>query len=472
MKGAEAPTLASRLDVLPVRGWHWYLMAMCFLALMFDSFDTRTVANVLPKLVREWGINDAQIGLIASAGFFGMLVGAIVFGFIADMIGRLKVFAIALVWYSLFTGSLALTKNFHQIIVMRFIEGLGLGGILPVAASYLAEYIPSKRRGQFVSYFAAGANFGTTLAYVVGFTIIIPYGWKWAFVLGIVPAALFAFVWKGLPESVRYLAQKGKVTEAVKLVEKLEQRTIGKVTVPHQEAVAAAQTSKSLETEVRYRDLFKGDIAKVTIMLALLMFSLNYAMFGLEMWLPVLFTRELHWSLAVGFKLMALSTLIGASGQAIAGYTCDHWGRRISITCAFLGYGVMAYVLFLLCKGRPALGCVALIVVNILVGASWGSLYAYAAENFPTKVRATGTGFVQSVGRCGGIVGPAVVGLLYARVGMTWILHINFLVFCVAVGVMLLVGRETKRKSLEEISRMHMGETREEKAWAADPAAG
>ncbi len=457
MKGTEAPSLASRLDALPIRGWHWYLLAICFMGLMFDSFDVHVVASVLPKLLHEWKLNDAQMGFISSAGFFGMLVGSTAFGLLADSIGRLKVFAIALVWYSIFTGAIALTTSFNQIVVMRFVEGLGLGGLLPVASAYIAEYVPSRRRGQFVSYLNAGPMWGNTLAYLVGFAIIMPYGWKWGFILGAVPALLVAFVWRGLPESVRYLMHKGKIREAVDVVEKLELRSIGKITVPHEEAVEAATASVSGERKVRYRDLFTGGFAKTTIMVSLLAFCYNYALYSIGMWFPVLFTRELHWGLATGFKLMAVGTVIGVAGEVLAGYVCEHWGRRPSITCSYIGYGAACYFLFIACKGQPSLGVVGVMLYAIAMGFGWGSLGAYLTENFPTKVRATGAGFAYSVGRCGGIAGPAVIGVLYWRVGMNWLLHLNMLVLLTGVVVMFLLGHETKRKTLEDITKMQSG---------------
>jgi putative MFS transporter len=456
MSGTESSSLASRLDALPVRKWHWYLLLLCAAGMGCDQFDTQVTANVLPDLVREWHIDDMQVGLISSSGFFGMLIGAILFGVIADRFGRRKVFMITILWYSLFTGALALTSSFEQLVVMRFIEGLGLGGFVPVGAAYLAEYVPSKKRGQFLAFFTASAMVSYSLSFVVGFLIIVPYGWQWGFALGVLPSLLVVFALRTLPESARYLTKRGKIAEAVEIVEQLEQRILGRITVPHLEAVEAAQVSESVEPGVRYRDLFKGDLAKIVIMLAFLGFAFNFASFSIRMWLPILLTRELHMSLSLGFKLNAIGTLIAVSGQVFAGWTCDHWGRRPSLAYSFLGYAFATYLMFS-STSFPTWAWLCIILYHEMNGAAWGSQFAYYAENFPTRIRATGVAFVQSVARFGALLGPAVVGFLYSRVGFIWVLHLNLALICIAIAGVYLFGRETRLKSLEEINRMNAG---------------
>jgi MFS transporter, putative metabolite:H+ symporter len=453
--GTKVPSLTARLDVLPVNRWHIYLLSMCCLGMLFDAFDSNMITPMLPKLVGEWKIPNVQVGLIASAGFMGMAIGATLFGAIADKIGRLKVFGITLLWYSILAGFCSLTVGFKSLFAMRMLVGMGLGGLIPVVASYLAEYVPSRKRGQFVSYWSAANQIGAAVAYVVGFAVIVPYGWRVGFLLGVIPAFLCVFVWKGLPESVRYLISKNRVPEAVKVVERLEQRSTGAISVPHETAVRAEKESKPVEAKVRHRDLFKGGLEKTTIMMALLWFAWIYAQFSILMWLPILASKQLGYAVPFTLKLMAIGSVVGVLGQILVGYTADAWGRKVSLLYSYLLLAASVYLIFLLGKD-PTVGAVMVFVMFIALGANAGCLFTYTTEIFPTRVRATGSGFSSSMGRVGGICGPTMVGLIYAKFGVWWILHINLFLLVLALVVMLIFGRETKRKTLEQIGEMSL----------------
>ena len=459
MNGTKAPSLAARLDVLPVNRWHWYVMSVCCMGMLFDGFDTGIVSPILPKLITEWKINEVQVGLIASAGFIGMAVGSTLFGVIADAVGRLKALAITLLLYAALTGFCALTTGFTSLFIMRILVGLGLGGLIPVASSYLAEYAPTKKRGRFMSAFTAANQVGVSLSFLAGFTIVVPYGWRWGFVIGALPALLSVFVWRGPPESARYLAQKGRIAEAVKIVERLEKRALGKITVPYDAAVEGEKLNRPLETKIRYRDLFKGGLAKTTIMIALLWFCWGYSMFGIRMWLPILLTKQLHYTLPLALKILTVGSLVGLLGQALGGYTADYWGRKISIYYSFLLFGAAGYFIFWFGKD-PTVGAIGIFIWNIALSVTAASSFTYTTEIFPTKVRATGNGFSSSMARVGGICGPAVVGFIVAKFGMSWILHVNMALLVLPLIVMFVLGQETKGKTLEQIGEAQLRKAR------------
>ena len=455
MNGAEVPTLGARLDALPIGRWHIYMILICVLSFMFDGFDTQVIGPILPKLIGEWKLTNAQVGMLGSAGFAGMALGSTLFGLLADIIGRLKVFPITLFWYALLSGACALTVGFKSLFVMRFVVGMGLGGLIPVVMTYLAEYVPSKKRGQFTSYTSLGFLFGTVLAFTAGFAVVVPYGWKWGFVLGILPAFLAPFLWRGLPESVRYLLNKGRVADAVKVVEGLEKRILGKVTVSSEKAIEIEGYTTREEVRVRYRDLFKGGLAKSTIMLSLLWFAMMYNSYSITIWLPIFVTKELGYGLGRGLAFLSLSALVGIVGYLVAAFMEDYWGRKKTVIFTFLLYGIDLYLLFSLGK-NPTLGAVLMCLMFFANGGMWVSLYTYTPETFPTKVRATGTGFGLMFGRIGGICGPAVVGLMYAKFGIFGVLHVSVAILVVAIVVMLIIGKETKGKTLEQIAMQQL----------------
>ena len=457
MREAKPALLSSRLDGLPLSRWHGMLMTICCLGLLFDCYDITIIGVVLPKLVPLWKLSPVQTGMLASGGFIGMIAGSLLFGILADAIGRWKVFQLTLLTYALLTGACALTTGFTSMFMLRIAVGFGIGGLFPVDAAYLTEYVPSRYRGRFLGWFNAFSPFGNALAFVVGFLVVVPIGWRWGFLLGIIPALLLILIRRGLPESVRYLVQKNRIPEAVRVVERLEQRILGRVTVPYKEAVETEQLvrSQSPEVKVRIPDLFKGGLARSTIMVCALWFCLNYVIYGINLWLPILLTRELGYSLGRGLMFLAIGNIIGTLGQFSAGFNLDYLGRRPTIAYSMILLGLSPYFLFWLGK-EPALGPILLIIQYIFTSSSFAAIYAYTPESFPTRVRGTGLGFAAAVGRGGGMLGPTIMGLIYSTGGLRWALNINLMVVVAAVVVVLTLGRETRGKSLEQISSEQM----------------
>ena len=212
MNGTSSASLASRLDTLPLNRWHGRLMTICCLGLLFDCYDITIISVVLPKLVAAWKITPVQIGMLASGGFVGMVAGALLFGILADAIGRWKVFQITLLIYAVVTGACALTTGFTSLLILRIAVGLGLGGLIPVDSAYLVEYVPFKYRGRFMGWFNAFSPMGNALAFIAGFLVVVPMGWRWGFILGVIPALFLIFIRRGLPESVRYLVPERQDT--------------------------------------------------------------------------------------------------------------------------------------------------------------------------------------------------------------------------------------------------------------------
>jgi putative MFS transporter len=445
-------SLTQRLDSLPLSGWHWTLMIICSLSIFFDAFDSTVISVVMPQLIDQWGLTKIETGFLSSAGFIGMLIGAILFGMLADAIGRKKVFMITLLIYSLCTGLCALSNSFQMLFIFRVFVGFGLGGLVPVVSTYLTEYIPSKNRGKFLSWFNGFFQLGNAFAYAVGLLIVIPYGWFWAFIIGALPALIVIFVQRHLPESIRFLLQKNLFETAINIVENIENKILKKVTLNYDEAFMLEQEQAAKRTSKRsLKEIFTGQVLKSTIMISILWFCLNFCTYAVVMWLPVLLVNELGYNLSSGFSFLIIAAIVGCIGQLTAGVTADKFGRRITISASLILFGVCAYLLFW--AGGSGLGNFFLIMMWVFLGSSWGSIYAYTPENFPTAIRGTGVGFAGSCGRLGGIFGPSLVGLIYAMTGATTILHMNFALLFIAAAIVLILGYETKNQTLEQIER-------------------
>ncbi|HOV80391.1 MAG TPA: MFS transporter [Bacillota bacterium] len=445
--------LVMRLENLPVAKWHLIMaMVLCF-TILFDAYDSTILSVGLPQIMEQWQLNKVQAGILGSAGFVGMLIGALLSGIMADRFGRLRVIYTTILIYSILTGVAVFSKNFEQLYFLRICIGIGLGGLIPVGSTYMAEYVPAKVRGRFVSIFNACFSLGVALAYTLGFLIVVPYGWRWGFAIGVLPFLMYFVAKASLPESVRYLLEKGKIEEAVRTVEKIEKRVLNKVTVPFEEAVRIekeiAGTHRS-GTRIGVTDLFTRGMARYTIVVAIAWFSLQYCVYAIMVWMPVVLRTELGFKLATGLSFLALGSLLGALATPLSGVSADSIGRKISLCCIFVLYGILPYFLFLFGKD-PLTGFILLMATLIVVGLINGIVYVYSPENFPTKARGARMGFVTAVGRVGAIAGPTIVGFIYSVAGFVWVLHVNMALLVFAALVVWAFGRETKGKVLEEI---------------------
>lgn len=203
-----------RLEALPLGRFHYKLLLVTGLGWLFDSMDTGLIAFILPVLAKEWGLAPGQMGLIGSIGLIGMALGAVVSGTIADRIGRKKVFTITVLLYSIASAFCALSWNYQSLLVFRFLVGFGLGGELPVAATLVSEYAPSRVRGRFIVLLESFWGLGWIAAACIAYFFIPLYGWRMAFLIGALPALYVCLIRMHMPESVRYLLAHGRVGEA------------------------------------------------------------------------------------------------------------------------------------------------------------------------------------------------------------------------------------------------------------------
>ncbi len=191
---SKSAELVGRLDRLPFSRWHRNLFTLCFLGVMFDACDFALFGMALPPVAREFGLNPAQAGLLATVGLVGAFLGALFWGTISDYIGRRTSFAATIGIFSLFTGLVAASWNVLSLAVFRFLSNFGLGGEVPVALTLTSEYSPSRIRGRMTGSMMAAFPLGLALAALLACCIIPTYGWRAVFIVGVVPAVLLFFV--------------------------------------------------------------------------------------------------------------------------------------------------------------------------------------------------------------------------------------------------------------------------------------
>lgn len=434
-----------RLEALPLGRFHYKLLLVTGLGWLFDSMDTGLIAFILPVLAKEWGLAPGHMGLIGSIGLIGMALGAVVSGTIADRIGRKKVFTITVLLYSIASAFCALSWNYQSLLVFRFLVGFGLGGELPVAATLVSEYAPSRVRGRFIVLLESFWGLGWIAAACIAYFFIPLYGWRMAFLIGALPALYVCLIRMHMPESVRYLLAHGRVGEARQIVVSLERQ----LHVPVAPFVSEKETVPVV-AKASFRELWKKPFASRTIMLWLVWFGINFSYYGIFMWLPSLVFQQ-GFTVVKTFEYVLIMTLAQLPGYYCAAWLVDKIGRKYTLSAFLLFSGVASYFF-----GHASTAAALMMwgsVMSFFNLGAWGVLYTYTPEQYPTAIRALGSGWAAGFGRFGGMAAPMMVGALLARsFGFASVFYMFALVFAAVAVIVMSLGVESKQKDLESIS--------------------
>lgn len=394
---------ASSRKLLWVAGTGW----------MFDAMDVGMLSFIIAALSVEWNLTAQEMGWIGSIQSIGMAVGALVFGLMADRIGRKNVFIITLLLFSIGSGISAFATSLAFFLVLRFLIGMGLGGELPVASTLVSESVPAEKRGRIVVLLESFWAVGWLIAAVISYFIIPKFGWSTALLISALPALYALYLRIGLPDSPRYEA------------------------ISHKENLSPFQ---------RLASLWSNEYRRQTLMLWIVWFCVVFSYYGMFLWLPSVMVMK-GFSLIKSFGYVLIMTLAQLPGYFTAAFFIEKFGRKFVLTVYLLGTAVSAYLF------GNADTTVMLITSGILLSffnlGAWGGLYAYTPEQYPTIIRGTGAGMAASFGRIGGVLGPLLVGYwVTQKVPIGTI----FTIFCISVLVgaiaVLILGKETKNKEL------------------------
>src|SRR6185312_2106560 len=402
---SKSAELVGRLDRLPFSRWHKNLFTLCFLGVMFDACDFALFGMALPPVAREFGLNQAQAGLLATVGLVGAFLGALFWGTISDYIGRRTSFSATIGIFSLFTGLVAASWNVLSLSVFRVLSNFGLGGEVPVALTLTSEYSPSRIRGRMTGSMMAAFPLGLALAALLAYFIIPTYGWRAVFIIGVIPAVLLFFVRLVMPESVRYLLSRGRVAEAERTVAEIEAKASEGKPLPPAVPVPAGVEKRG----VTVFELLTPERRKRTILLWIVSFCFLWSSNGIIFMLPQILVQR-------GFEL-----------------------RQIFFHLWFaMASGVWIYF--------------AIAAVGWVNPGVYGSNGIYVSELYPTHLRATAVGWFFGIGRIGSFLAPAVVGLMLQYGLGAYVLHTFALSFFIASIALWAVGIETKGRVLEQIT--------------------
>src|SRR5207244_8902009 len=208
--------VAEFIDQQPVGGFQIRLLLTCAAVLFLDGFDTQAIGYVAPSIAKEWGMTRGALGPVFSAGLFGLMIGALLFGPLADRIGRKKIIIFSTLAFGLGALATAFVQDVNALLAIRFLTGLGLGGAMPNAVAMTSEFNPRRRRATMVMIMFCGFSVGAALGGLLAAALIPHFGWRSVFVVGgIAPLLLVPILALRLPESVRFLALTGHANERV-----------------------------------------------------------------------------------------------------------------------------------------------------------------------------------------------------------------------------------------------------------------
>ena len=435
--------LVSRIQRLPIGKFHYTLLWVIGLGWMFDAMDTGLISFILAKMAEDWHMSPTEKGWVVSIGFVGMAIGAVCSGGLADRIGRKTVFAATLVIYSLATAACAFVPNLKWLLVFRFIVGLGLGGQLPVAVTLVSEYIPAQVRGRFIVLLESFWGLGWLCAALVAYFVIPKFDWHMAFLIGGIPALYAIVIWFKVPESIPYLINRGRIVEAHALVQQIE-RQCGVEVVEHIIVKPVAE-----KKTVSFTQLWSGAFARRTLMLWLIWFGIVYSYYGIFTWLPSLLVKQ-GYSIVQSFEYVLVMILAQLPGYVAAAWLVEKLGRKVTLA-GFIGMCAVSAYFFGQADTVSMImfwGC----LMSFFNLGAWGVLYTYTPEQYPTNIRAFGSGWASAIGRMGGIVAPMVVThMMVQSNGFSAIFMMFTAVLLAVAAVILILGEETKGKTLEEI---------------------
>ena len=442
-------SISQRIDKLPSTPLLRRVLFLTGLGWMFDAMDQGMVSGVMASIGKEWKLAPGDLGLLGSASAVGMAIGALVAGMVADRLGRRSVITYTLILFGVASGLSAFAPNFTLLLLFRFLTGLGLGGELPAASTLVSEFSPAKARGRMVVYLESFWAWGWIIAALIAYLLIPVYGWRIGFLLGGVPALYAAYIRRGIPESPRYLEQKGLVKEADEIVSKMEQQAGIKNESTAGQNFAMPQGA----SKVKLSELWSRVYLRRTIVLWVLWLGINFGYYGFVLWTPTLLVGK-GFSLVKGFEFTLIMCVAQLPGYYSAAYLIEKIGRKPVLVIYLAGTALAAY-LFGHGQSVNAILFSGCLLYFFSLGA-WGAVYAYTPEVYPTRVRGSGTGWAAAVGRIGAISAPYIVGRIYQsygkQTGFNNVFLILTVVFAVVAVIIAVAGIETKGRTLDEIS--------------------
>lgn len=427
--------------------FHAGVLLWCALIIICDGYDLAVAGIALPSIMKDMGVTAQNAGFMVSSALFGMMFGAIFLGTIADRIGRRKAIAICIALFSIFTAAAGFTHDPYTFSAMRFLAGLGIGGVMPNVVAQMTEFSPKKIRATMVTLMFSGYAIGGMLAALLGKGLLEAYGWSSVFLAAGLPVVLIPFILKRMPESMPFLIRENRLDELKQIVARMEPSyrpdATDRFALPPQDRAEGAPIGK----------LFQEGRGFSTVMFWIAFFMCLFMVYALSSWLTKLMASA-GYSLGSALTFVLVLNFGAVIGAVGGGWLADRFNMKYvlvgmyalaAVSITLLGFKVPTPLLFLL-VGLAGASTIGTQIVT----------YAYAGQFYPMAIRATGIGWASGVGRSGAILAPIAIGTL---VGMALPLEQNFMAIAIPAVIAVIAvslirhGRSAAAHGAPAISR-------------------
>lgn len=436
-------TVDEALERSGVGRFQYRLLAIFGLVWAADAMQVLVIGFAAPSLAQSFGLSIPQAIQAGTAFFLGMLVGAWGFGRLADRIGRRRVLIATVLIDAAFGLASVFATDFATLLALRLLTGLGVGGTLPVDYAMMAEFLPPRRRGRWLVALEGFWAVGTVVVALVAWAATSWAGdqaWRWLFAATALPALIGFWLRLWVPESPHYLLATGQGQRAREVLDRIA-RVNGQT--PSDAAIAPAPRQRA-----RMRELLAGGLRRRTLLILAAWLLISTAYYGVFIWLPARLATQ-GYGFVRGYGFLVLLALAQLPGYALAALGIETIGRRRTLI-AFLAASAAGCLLFVVAE-QPGWIAASLLAMSFALLGTWGGLYAYTPELYPTGLRATGMGVAGAMARIGGLLAPSAMALIIdAAFHLTIGLFAALLILAaIAVG---LIEVETKGRPLGQTS--------------------
>ncbi len=446
-------SVAKRLERLKIGRFHRRFVALVSLGGWFDLYDLFMVAYLGAALQESHFLTLHQFSVLVAAGFLGMFLGTVFFGVASDRLGRRSAFVVMLLIYSAFTLAGGLAPNAEWLILTRFLAGVGIGAEIVVIDTYVTELVPSGVRGRFVA-----------ITQVVGFTsvpavaflsrVLIPThflidGWRWVMVIGSAGGLLAWYFRLRLPESPRWLAERGRSEEAERVLAELQSESGVQEGEPAaEERIADTLGLAHLSVWRAFSELWRPPYGKRTAMLVVFQALQTIGFYGFSNWAPT-FLLKRGMTLLSSLDYTLLIALVAPLGPLLAAFTSDRLERKWTIAAMALLIGLFG--LGFAFWRQPALIVLSGALLTLCNNCFSANFHAYQSELYPTRIRATGVGFTYSWSRLSAALTSLLIGALLVY-GVSAVFALLAAAMVLVAVVIAALGPRSNGVLLEELS--------------------
>lgn len=435
------------IDKLGVSKYTFGVYILVGLTLLFDGFDYMLVAYTMPQMAKEWALTKVQTGSLASWSLLGLMIGGLVAGVVSDRIGRKKTLMLFCFVYSALTLPIYFVNSYEAFALLRILSGIGLGACIPVTVTLISENVPTKNRGFFTSSVLAFYIMGWVMAGIVATYVVPAFGWRVCYFIGGIPALYVLILGARLNESAHWFLGKGRQSEALEVIKKMEIAAKGQAGEFSDVTLVAPPPPKKVGVSA----IFSSEYITATLSLWVMYFMGSVVIYGITGWLPTLLVGK-GYGLVKSYSFSILQNVASISGSMATGYMADIIGRRKNVILGWMVTAVTVVLMGLATNQWQVVICGMLVGIAMNHGLS--GVQPLLAEAYRTEFRNTGVAWAKAFGRIGGFCGPIGAGYIQQMgVGFTG----TFIFFAIPSVIVAIVGflfiSETKGKTIESFAK-------------------